>query len=240
MKGIRHFAARVIRIAGEWIFPADVICLACDRAIGADAENGVCPACREALLRLREKRAELDLKAETLPEGVDYVHAAYGYEGPARVLIRRLKFESVRAAAVPLAEEMAYLDAGEEELLVPVPTDELRKKKRGFNQSTLLAAHMAKTLGMPMEEALRRVSRRAPQRGLDAKQRKKNLEGCMRADSRVSGKRILLIDDVYTTGATVYEAARALREAGAKSVGVICVARTSLDDEKIPFPLFRT
>ena len=239
MKRIRRLVSRAIRIAENWVFPPDVLCLACDRAIGNDAACGVCPACQDALARLREKREELDRGEQTLPEGIDYVHAAYSYEGPARVLIRRLKFESVRAAAVPLAEEMAYLGAGEEELIVPVPTDELRKRKRGFNQSTLLAHHMARTLGMPMEEALKRVSRRAPQRGLDARQRKKNLEGCMRADDRVSGKRILLIDDVYTTGATVLEAARALHAAGAKSVGVICAARTSLDDGAIPFLLFR-
>ena len=232
---------RVACAAEDLIFPPEVLCPSCDRALSEEDENGICAACADALDRLREKRQELDLSAERPPEGIDYVHAAYPYDGQAKMLIRRLKFESVRAAAVPLALEMAYLDAGEEELIVPVPTDALRRKKRGFNQSTLLAEHMAKTLGMPMREALERTKRRAPQRGLDAEARKRNLAGCMRADETVRGKRILLIDDVYTTGATVSEAARALREAGAIGVGVICAARTGHDDseKQVPFPLFR-
>jgi len=236
---LRRYAERIIRIAEDWIFPQDVLCLACERAVGEDAVGGICPACADALERLRERCKAIDIK-EPLPEGIDYVHAAYLYEGEARMLIRRLKFESVRAAAVPLAGEMAFLDAGEEELIVPVPTDEARRKKRGFNQSTLLAEHMAKTLGMPVREALSRTQRRAPQRGLNAEERKKNLEGCMLADESVRGKRILLIDDVYTTGATVREAARALRAAGAIGVGVICAARTTLGggEKQVPFPLF--
>lgn len=235
----RQFAASAMRFAEELIFPGDVLCLACSRALGEDAQMGLCPACVDALTRLREKRDLLDLDAEAPPEGIDYVCAAYPYEGEAKALIRRLKFESVRAAALPLAEEMAYLGAGEEEMIVPVPTDEQRRKKRGFNQATLLAEHMSRTTGMPMREALYRIDSRVPQRGLNAVQRKKNLAGCMKADDSVRGKRILLIDDIYTTGATVSEAARALHQAGAKGVGVICAARTSRDasDLGVPFLL---
>lgn len=240
---IRRMLSYAARWLEEMIFPQEVLCLACGHAIGEDAIAGVCPACMDALARLRERQAEEEKArpAREIPEGVAYVHAAFPYEGAARQLIRRLKFESVRAAAIPLAEEMAYLDAGEEELIVPVPTDERRRRQRGFNQSTLLAAHMAKTLGMPMAESLCRTERRAPQRGLNAAQRKKNLLGCMAAGDEVNGKRILLIDDVYTTGATAAEAARALRAAGAVSVGVLCAARVQPDavQSNLPFPVFR-
>lgn len=236
---LRRIAARMIRFAEDLIFPDDVLCLACSRALGEDMQMQLCPACVAALARLRERQEAIDYDAIPLPSGVAFVHAAYPYEGEAKALIRRLKFESVRAAALPLAEEMAYLDAGEAEMIVPVPTDEGRRKRRGFNQSTLLAQHMAKTIGMPMCEAIRRTESRGPQRGLNAEQRKKNLENCMRADERVRGKRIVLVDDVYTTGATAGEAARALYAAGARSVGVICAARTSLDaaDRGVPFLL---
>lgn len=239
---LRQRLSRAAKWLEELIFPQEVLCLGCGRAVGEDAAGGICPSCVEALARLRE-RQEAEEKAHPareIPEGIAYVHAAFPYEGAAMQLIRRLKFESVRAAAIPLAEEMAYLDAGEEELIVPVPTDERRRRQRGFNQSTLLAAHMAKRLGMPMAEALRRTQRRAPQRGLNAAQRKKNLLGCMAASEAVKGKRILLIDDVYTTGATAAEAARALLAAGAQSVGVICAARVQQDDagKSLPFPVF--
>jgi len=236
---LRRFLKRIAGLLEDLIFPPDVLCLACDRALSGDAAGCLCPACAEALDRLRE-RCEAAGNKEPPPEGIDYVHAAYLYDGAAKALICRLKFDCVRAAAVPLAEEMAYLDAGEEEMIVPVPTDEVRRRKRGFNQSTLLAEHMAKTLGMPMREALRRTQRRAPQRGLNAEERKRNLEGCMISDDSVRGRRILLVDDVYTTGATVCEAARALRAAGAAGVGVICAARAVRDDggRDVPFPLF--
>ena len=237
---LRLIAAHALRFAEEMVFPSDVLCLACSRALGEDAEMGVCPACMDALARLRDKQASLEPDEECPPDGIDYVSAAYPYEGEARALIRRLKFDSVRAAALPLAEEMAYLDSAEEELIVPVPTDERRRKKRGFNQSTLLSQHMGKTLGMPVREALMRTESRAPQRGLNAEQRKRNLVGCMIADESVRGRRVLLIDDIYTTGATVSEAARALRAAGAKSVGVVCAARTLPDaaDKGVPFALY--
>lgn len=213
------------------VYPDRVLCLCCGRAIGEDDEDGVCPDCvralerLEACQRLREEKGE----PEALPEGVAYVHSVYLYTGPARALILRLKFERVREAAVPLAHAMAMLPGGEEELLVPVPTTKRRLRERGFNQARLLCDLMARELGMPMADALIREDDRAAQSSLSGEQRLNNLTGCMRALPAVRGKRVLLVDDVYTTGATAGEAARALIEAGAVSVGVFTAARTEFD-----------
>lgn len=226
----------------DLLFPQDVLCLCCERALGEDAEDGVCPACARALNALAAAQESWEREARAvLPKGIAYVHSAFAYDAQARTLIRRLKYDSIRAAAVPLAGGMAILPADEEEILVPVPTDESRRRKRGFNQATLLADQLAARWGMPMCEALTRVRRCAPQTGLNEKQRRENLVGCMTVSERsmpkIRGKRILLIDDVYTTGSTASEAARALLAAGAGSVGVLTAARAGLGkkNENVPF-----
>lgn len=243
---MRKLISKLCKRAGEWVddllFPRDVLCLCCEGALGEDAQDGVCPACARALDALAAAQEAWEEETHgALPEALAYVHSAFAYDAQARTLIHQLKYHYVRAAAVPLAKGMATLPAGEEEILVPVPTDERRRKKRGFNQATLLAGHLAARWGMPMCEALTRVRRCAPQTGLNEKQRRENLVGCMTVSERsmpkIRGKRILLIDDVYTTGSTASEAARALLAAGAGSVGVLTAARAGLGkkNENVPF-----
>lgn len=229
--------ARLLDVLDDWLFPEDVLCLCCDRALGEDAQDGVCPACMRALERLAQQQEMWEAQTEgDTPSEIAYIHSAFPYEGQARALIWRLKYESVRAACVPLAKQMVFLPTGEEELLVPIPTDRRRQLRRGFNQAELLARHMGRELGMEVRPALTRVRRSRPQTGLSAEERRSNLKGCMAADGAVSGRRVLLVDDVYTTGATAQEAARALLEAGALSVGVLTAARAgSLDEPSDPF-----
>ena len=236
---IQRMMKRLLEALDDLLFPEDVLCLCCDHALGEDAQDGVCPSCMRALAQLAQAQEAREAEdGGALPEGLDYVHAAFPYEGQARTLIHRLKYESVRAAAVPLARQMVFLPSGEEEIIVPVPTDRKRQRKRGFNQATLLAQHVGRELGMEVCTALERVDSRRPQTGLTAAQRRKNLEGCMAASGAVNGKRVLLVDDVYTTGATAQEAVRALRAAGAVSVGMFAAARAgSPDRTEDPFEL---
>ena len=234
---IRRAMIRIGVWLDELLFPDDVLCLACDHALSTEDEDGVCKSCRLALERLAARQEEREAKGTGgCPEGVDYIHAAYVYEGPVRKIIHRLKYESVRRAATPLARQMVYLPSGEEEIIVPVPTDKARERRRGFNQSALLAEHIGRELGMRVEPALWRVQTRRPQTGLPASERRKNLIGCMEAGEAVRGRRVLLIDDVYTTGATITEAARALRKAGAGSVSVFTAARAASDTDEAQDP----
>ncbi len=240
---MRENGLRLRRRLTAWIddllYPKAVTCLCCDVALGEDAVDGICPACHLALQALAREQELRETQKQAYPKGIAFVHAAYPYEAQARTLIHQLKYESVRAASIPLARAMALLPAGEEEILVPVPTDRKRRKKRGYNQSMLLAQEIGRILGMDVTQALVRVDSRMPQTGLSAHERQKNLIGCMAADHSVSGKRVLLVDDVVTTGATIAEAARALCAQGAKSVGVFAAARTCVDhkDESEPFPV---
>lgn len=241
MNRMKKAAARIAAWLDEFLFPENVLCLCCDHALTENDRDGVCKSCAMALQALAERQAlrEQSESAQMPPEGVAYIHAAYVYEGQARKLIHRLKYESVRAAAVPLAREMAMLPSGEEEIIVPVPTDRRRERMRGFNQSLLLAQQIGRELGMQVTPALRRTETRRPQTGLSARERRENLVGCMAADASVNGKRVLLVDDVYTTGATICEAARALHAAGVRQIGVFAAARAQgdTDGEKDPFAL---
>lgn len=230
-QALQSLLRRVADALLNLLYPDRVRCLCCDRALGEDEQDGLCPDCVRTLerLELRQHQREQQGEREPLPPGVSYVHAAYPYTGQARSLILKLKFERQRAAAVPLACAMTTLPAGDEELLVPVPTTKRRLRERGFNQAQVLCALVAGNWGMPMEEALVREDDRAAQSSLGGQSRRENLEGCMRALPSVAGRRVLLVDDVYTTGATAGEAARALLAAGALSVGVIAAARTEFD-----------
>jgi len=130
---------------------------------------------------------------------------------------------------------MAQLMAGyveekavEGDLLVAVPLYVRRQRLRGYNQSTLLARELSRLCGLPLaERGLARRRNTPPQaRSAEAESRKRNVADAFIADRRwVEGKRILLIDDVMTTGATLDACARALRQAGAASVWALTFAR---------------
>ena len=230
-QALQSLLRRVADALLNLLYPDRVRCLCCDRALGEDEQDGLCPDCVRTLerLELRQHQREQQGEREPLPPGVSYVHAAYPYTGQARSLILKLKFERQRDAAVPLACAMTTLPAGDEELLVPVPTTKRRLRERGFNQAQVLCSLLAAAWGMPMEEALTREDDRTAQSRLGGQSRRANLTGCMRALPVVAGHRVLLVDDVYTTGSTAAEAARALMEAGAAGVGVITAARTEFD-----------
>jgi len=236
LQRIKRFASFLLNRLDNLLFPENVLCLCCDRALPEDA--GICAACADALRRMNLEQEERNrIAPKKPPEGIAYVHAAYPYEGPVRQLVHRLKYDCIRQAHVPLAGPMVFLPSGEEEIIVPVPTDPVRRRLRGYNQAELLARYVGGQLGMEVVPALYRREKRRPQTGLSAAQRKENLHGCMAASSAVSGRRVLLIDDVYTTGATAQEAARALLEAGAVSVGMFVSSMTTdvYCGEKDPF-----
>ena len=214
----------------DLLYPKDVTCLCCDRALAPDAKDGLCGDCELALEELEAQQTE----REILPApGIDYAAAAYPYTAQARRLVIRLKYQHVRDAAVPLAKAMAMLPGEEADLLVPIPTTRKRLRERGYNQAKVLCELIAQETGMPMADALIRMDERTAQVRLSGQSRRQNLTGVMEADARVRGKRILVIDDVYTTGSTAQEAARALRKAGAVSVGIFTAAKSLYKEDSL-------
>ena len=120
------------------------------------------------------------------------------------------------------------VDPNRYDLVLPVPLHPRKLRQRGFNQSVILGRALAGHHRVPLRvDLLRRTGYTLPQVGLDAKDRHKNVKGAfdVRRREEIEGRRILLVDDVYTTGSTVGECARVLREAGASEVVVLTLAR---------------
>jgi ComF family protein len=158
--------------------------------------------------------------------------AAFVFGGPLADAITRVKYgrraDLAAVLGVLLAgEALAY--AGRIDCVVPLPLHPERLRARGFNQSALLAAPVARALGVRLDAvALQRVRPTAEQAGLPRAQRADNVRAAFRADARLCGLRVLLIDDVRTTGATAAEAGSALLDAGCEQVCTLALAQAEL------------
>ncbi len=155
---------------------------------------------------------------------------------PLRALIHALKFQGIAGAAEPLAEILVGYVARlgldlHDFIAVPIPLSTKRARARGFNQSALIARPFARALGIPCEEhLLARVQHRKPQSETeDIFERRENVRDCFAlADGAIKAlrdKKILLIDDVTTSGTTFTEAARVLKSGGAKKIIAVAVAK---------------
>jgi len=159
--------------------------------------------------------------------------AAYRGQGVVRDLIHRFKYNRHfylrHQLTAWLGEGLAdaRVQAGRIDALVPVPLHPAKEREREFNQADVLGRLLAQRSGIPLTRALRRIRYTTTQTRLDREERMENLRGAfkMRQDCIVTDRHLLLLDDVFTTGSTVNECARVLRQAGAASVRVLTVAR---------------
>ena len=182
---------------------------------------GICPACEKSLPWTDEDHSLRELRSGLL------CAAPLWYEDAVRTGIRRFKFQNGLSAAAPLGELIAQAAAerlsGEFDTVAWVPVSAARLRQRGYDQALLLAENACRLWGVEPERLLRKVRDNPAQSGLDgAEERWKNTQGVYEAVGDLSGKRVLLIDDVCTTGSTLVSAAGALRAAGA--AGVVCAA----------------
>lgn len=201
---------------GEIKFIGNPLCTLCGLPFAADeGEDHLCGNC------LTERRYFTTARAV----GV--------YQGALRKAIPRFKYRMNSPLAKTLGNILAtncqrFLDLSAYDLLIPVPLHKSRLRERGFNQALLLAREFEKENPLPLDYLnLQRIRDTQPQTNLKEKERKRNVRGAfgLREKQRVKGKRVLLIDDVYTTGATVNECSRVLKRAGAKRVDVLTLAR---------------
>jgi ComF family protein len=158
--------------------------------------------------------------------GFDAAYSFGAYEGVLRELIHLYKYGKVRTLARPLSGLLAQALPRDEafDAAVPVPLYWRRRLQRGFNQAELLARGLSRRTGVPVVRALGRLRPTPAQAGLSNSARRQNVSQAFRARG-VQGKRILLIDDVMTTGATAASCAAALKQAGARRVSLLTVAR---------------
>ena len=195
--------------------------------------RGICPSCSKAL-----PRTEGDQGLKTLPGGT-VCAAPLWYEGLVRDGLLRFKFQGASAAAEPLGELVAQCAAerfsGEFDVVTWVPVSRRRLRKRGYDQARLLAESACRVWGVKPGALLRKVRHNPAQSGLtEAAARRANVLGVYEPTDagRIQGRRVLLVDDICTTGATLAECARVLREAGAEKVVCVTAALTR-EKEKV-------
>jgi ComF family protein len=184
----------------------------CARCWRPQSTNDLCPTCRSD------------------PPAFDGLRAAFVYEGVARELVRGLKYQGLTA----LAEPMGALLAGSVreqalpvDVVVPVPLSGLRHRTRGYNQAEVLAKALGRETGWPvLSRGLVRTRHTAPQaRITSAEERRRNVEGAFRVPGvEIDGQRVLVVDDVTTTRATLNACGTALKDGGAAAVFALSFA----------------
>ena len=203
--------------------PLDPLCECCGLPQSPASDGGRCRACVERLPAFRRARACASYRARD---------DAFG---PLRSVLHRYKYARDLAQVGPLRELMARrcpFDLREYDIVVPVPLHLARLRWRGFNQAQLLAEPLARRSGVPVDPfVLERVRATQPQVHLVLKARLDNVRGAFRVDrpGRVRGRRVLLVDDVYTSGATADACAAVLMQAEAKVVDVLALAHAIVD-----------
>ena len=195
---------------------------------GKPGVRGVCPACEKALPYCKtplHERAEIGACLAPLK-----------YEGIVRDALLRYKFHGGQSSSAGfggiLAQATAEHFGGQFDLVTYVPVSKKRKQERGYDQSYLLAREMCRLWDTRPETLLQKMKNNPAQSSLTSREeRKKNVAGAYAAvnEEKIRGKRILLVDDILTTGATLREAAGVLRAAGAENV--ICATLAAADED---------
>ncbi len=181
-------------------------------------EDGLCDECRR-MLKLAISPAP--------PEGLDGLTAGLQYCDELSTIFFRFKKKERREYTPFLAQFISIPEEWHADLLLPVPLHWWRQYRRTYNQSFLLSEYVSSRYGIPICQDLLVRTRPTPQQKLlSEKQRRKNLKGAFIAAPECSGRSIVLIDDVVTTGSTLSECARTLKKAGAYRVYAACVACT--------------
>jgi len=204
------------------------VCAACHDPLEQPTRGAVCAGCWSAAV------PSTPLDCDALPPFITLATAIGPYEGRLRDIIQALKYDPRPTIAQPLAFHMR--DAGfdllaDADVVVPVPLHRSRERARGFNQARKLAVH----LGLPVCEMLVRTRRTESQADLPAARRHANVRGAFAASPKapalktgVKNRIVVLVDDVWTTGATLNACATALRAAGASDVRALTAARATL------------
>jgi ComF family protein len=175
-------------------------------------ETGRCALCRMGL------------------RGFDAVYSYGSYEGTLRQLVHLFKYGGVRPLAGTFGKFLAQALPRETafDVIVPMPLHWFKQWQRGFNQSDILAREIGKKWNRPVRNVIRRKKATRPQAGLTNAKRRANVSGAFKVarGRSLTGMRVLLVDDVVTTGATASACARVLKRAGAAHVALLALART--------------
>ncbi|HWP31722.1 MAG TPA: ComF family protein [Fimbriimonadales bacterium] len=219
-----HFLSRFSNLAWELLSPSH--CLICRKI----PEKAFCDDCWNAQKKLPQGSCDRCGIGEMencefcrWMRELDYLRSAYDYDGVAGAAVRIFKYERQMALAPFLRETIRALtlEVPEFDIIVPVPIHWSRRTERGFNQAELLCEGISELVDMNLLERVRPTPHQARMKG---KERVMKLRGSFRAKP-CTGKRVVIVDDIVTSGGTLEACAEALREAGARWVGGITYAR---------------
>lgn len=222
------------------LFPP--VCLACNARID-QASKIICGDCQNRLIPIKKDycpRCGGPLRDYHCPAcaeqrfAFDFARAAFVYESPVRELVHAFKYSSLRSPGAFFTPAMLRIPAasrlaGHFDIVMAVPLHPVRQRERGYNQSELIARQLARELGIEYRNPVRRICNTTSQTNLSREARLKNLDAAfaLRRKAMVSGRRVLLVDDVFTTGTTVNEIAKLLKKAGAAKVAVLTASRAT-------------
>ncbi|MBI4250639.1 ComF family protein [Candidatus Uhrbacteria bacterium] len=202
----------------------------------------VCQACEGTLPRYRPQSSH----AMQYSKSLSFFRAAYSYDHwLTQSIVRTCKYEGVRGLADTMASalvrEYQYIPSdGDEVVIIPVPLHERKQSERGFNQAELIALKVASILGKEVcATAVRRIRDTCTQVKLSREQRRSNVKGVFVCDEphRITGKRVVLVDDISTTGSTLSEIAGVLWSAGVTDVIGLVFAHGNSSNEEAPVRL---
>lgn len=220
----------------DFIFPQR--CVFCD----AICREPICPACRETVSFISPPFCTIcgvPFKSEAINSHAcgdcmrekryfSWARGVLVYNDASAKAIQRFKYKRDTTYSRALGSIISGCSGVEGfDVVMPVPLHIKRLRERGFNQSLLLAKEVGKRHRIMVDPfALKRIRWTVPQVNLSGKERELNVKGAFEVQKDVKGKRILLVDDVYTTGATVRECSKVLKKNGAKDVCILTLART--------------
>lgn len=232
-----HFSRLTVHGLLNLLFPS--VCPVCGNDSDSHRHNPVCASCWNAIGPYSGPAcltcgipvtSDIAMHCEscmkTPPSFSKVIY--YGiYDGTLRKAIHLLKFNGVKRLALPVAELLSELPLPEADGIVPVPLHSSRLREREFNQTALISRHLARHSGIPLLlDVLKKCRETPPQTDVTGKQRLGNVKNAFTVSKDVQGLRIIIVDDVITTGATVNECAKVLTRAGAENVTVLALARS--------------
>lgn len=222
---LRRLQTRARRLEQDCLLCAgvsdgDIVCSACANDLPLLPKPG-CPCCA-----LPMPSGEICGRCLKKPPHFDAVQAVFAYDFPLDKLIQSFKYSHRLALGAYFGRQLSTLERVEADLIIPLPLHAERLRERGFNQALELARPLSRAWGIPIDAtSCSRTRNTTAQALLPWRQRVKNIRGAFHCSTDLTGQRIVLIDDVMTSGASLNECARTLKLHGALEVTALIVAR---------------
>ena len=210
-------------LCGKDVFNGELVCKECEKRLNF-SDDAVCDRCG----RTDPSRPSACPSCENML-GIDKARSVFNYVDGGERLVKSFKYSSAKYLSKPLAAFMKnvyYKNYFSPDVICYVPMTVKKQYARGYNQAELIARELSSLVSVPCEDLLEKIKDTPHQAGLGFEERQKNLRGAyaLKSGASVKGKKILLVDDVLTTGATAGEIAGILKRRGAKSVYLLTLA----------------